>query len=105
MAGADQFEQHARLGLVLGNVGKILEDQQDEAVKPADGGLQATFVPGKLQFVDEVCGAGGQHFEADRTRASQIHGGEVALPAAGGSNSSRLAPCASQASSAATAMT
>ena len=37
---ADKFEQHAGLGLVLGDVGEIVEDQQMEPVEPADGGFE-----------------------------------------------------------------
>ncbi len=50
VAGADQLEQHARLGLILGYVGEVVEDQQVEAVEPADGRLQAEVAPGNLQL-------------------------------------------------------
>jgi len=40
VAGTDEFEQHAGLGLILGDVGEIVEDQQVEAIEPVDGGFE-----------------------------------------------------------------
>ena len=37
VAGSDQFEQHAGLGLILGDIGEIIEDQQVELVELVDG--------------------------------------------------------------------
>src|SRR6516162_6221760 len=36
VARADELEQHAGLGLVLGDVGKIIEDQKVEAIEAID---------------------------------------------------------------------
>jgi hypothetical protein len=36
VSGADEFESHVGLGLVLGNVGEISEDQQIETVEPVN---------------------------------------------------------------------
>ena len=36
VSGADQLEEHAGLGLILGDVGEILEDQEMESVEPVD---------------------------------------------------------------------
>ena len=37
---ADELEQHAGLGLVIGDIGEIVEDQEVEAIEPIDGGLE-----------------------------------------------------------------
>jgi len=41
IAGGDQLEQHTGLGLILGDIGDIVEDQQLVLVELADGGLRA----------------------------------------------------------------
>jgi hypothetical protein len=40
IAGSDQLEQHTGLGLILGDVGDIVEDQQLVLVELGDGGLK-----------------------------------------------------------------
>ena len=40
VACADELEQHAGLGLILGDVGEVIEDQQIEAIEAVDGGLE-----------------------------------------------------------------
>ncbi len=45
VAGADEFEQHAGFGLILGDIGEIVEDEQVEAVEPIDRGLQRQIAP------------------------------------------------------------
>ena len=40
VAGADEFEQHAGLGLILGDVCEVVEDEQVEFVEAADGGIR-----------------------------------------------------------------
>ena len=56
VAGADQLEEHAGLGLVLGDVGEIIEDQQVELVEPGDGGYMCvgagTVVQAKMAYSD-----------------------------------------------------
>ena len=42
VAGANQLEQHAGLGLILGDVSEVVEDQQVEAVEPVDCGFEAS---------------------------------------------------------------
>ena len=54
VAGADQFEQHAGLGLVLGDIGQIVEDQQVKAVKAVDGGFEPEIAPGDLQLLHQI---------------------------------------------------
>ena len=84
VAGADQLEQHAGLGLVLGDVGEVVEDQQVEAVEPVDGGFEVEFAARDLELLDEVGGAG----EQDACQPFSIEGeadgcSEMALSAAG----------------------
>ncbi len=40
VAGADELEQDAGLGLILGDVGEVVEDQQVEFVELGDGGFE-----------------------------------------------------------------
>ena len=67
VAGADELEQHAGLGLVLGDVGEVVEDQQVEAIEPVDGGFEAEFAARDLKLLDEIGGA-GEHAPASRSR-------------------------------------
>jgi hypothetical protein len=60
VAGTDELEQDAGLGLILADVGEVVEDQEVEAVETVDGGLEGEFAAGDLEFLDEVGGAGEQ---------------------------------------------
>ena len=64
VARSDQLEQHAGLGLVLGDVGEVVEDQQVVAVEFGDGGLERQLPPGDLQPLHEIAGSGEQHAPA-----------------------------------------
>ena len=61
VAGADQLEEHAGLGLALLDVGEVVEDQQMVLVELLDGGREPELLPRRLQLLDEVGGAGEQH--------------------------------------------
>src|SRR3546814_20007038 len=69
VAGTDQLEQHARLGLVLGDVGEIVEDQEVEVVEPVDGRFQRQLTAGNLELLDEIGGAG----DRKSTRLNSSH--------------------------------
>ena len=56
VARADELEQHAGLGLVLGDVGEVIEDQQIEAIEAIDGSLEVELAPRHLEFLDEIGG-------------------------------------------------
>src|ERR1700722_5023220 len=58
VAGADEFEENRRLGLILGDIGKIVEDQEMVFFELGDGGLEREFSSGDLQLLDEIGGAG-----------------------------------------------
>ena len=49
VAGADEFEKHAGFGLVLGDVGDVIEDQQMEFVELGNGGFESELAAGNLQ--------------------------------------------------------
>ncbi len=44
VSGADQFEEHAGLGLVLGDIGEVVQDQQVVFVELGDGGFEGKAV-------------------------------------------------------------
>src|SRR4051812_39654501 len=63
MTISDQLEQDARFGLVLGDVGEVVEDQEDEAVEPVEGGFEGEFAAGDLELLDEIAGPRHARFE------------------------------------------
>ena len=58
---ADQFEQDAGLGLILGDVGKIIEHEEVKLVELPDGGLECQLAACGLQALSEIGGASEQH--------------------------------------------
>ena len=56
VSGADQLEQHACLGLVLGDIGEVVEDQQVIFVEPGDRRFEAEIATGDLKPLHEVGG-------------------------------------------------
>ena len=64
VAGADQLEQDAGLGLVLGDIGEVVEDQQVVFIEPGDGRFEGELAAGDLQPLHEIGGAGEQHAPA-----------------------------------------
>ena len=83
VARADEFEEDARLGLVLGNVGEVVEDQEVEAVEPVDGGFEGELAAGNLELLDEVGGSGEEDLPAVLDEGEADRRGEVALAATG----------------------
>ena len=51
---ADEFEQHAGLSLVLGDVCDVVEDQQLELVELRDGAFEGEIAARLLQLLDQV---------------------------------------------------
>ncbi len=74
--------EHAGFGLILGDVGEVVEDQQMEFVELGNGGFESEFAAGNLQPLDEIGGAGEQHAPAvfDEGEAERCR--QVALAAA-----------------------
>lgn len=64
VAGGDQLEQNTGLGLILGDIGDIVEDQQLVLVELGAGGFESQRPACHLQPLDEVCGAHEQHAPA-----------------------------------------
>ena len=68
VACADEFEQHAGLGLVLGDVGQIVKNEKIEAIEAVDGRLEIELAPRHLELLDEIGGAGAERrpYSTDR---------------------------------------
>jgi hypothetical protein len=54
----DQFEQYAGFGLILGDIGDIVKDEQIVAVELCDGAFKGELASGQLQALHEIGGAG-----------------------------------------------
>src|SRR5262252_870855 len=82
IAGADELKEHTGFGLVFGDVGEVIEDQEVEFVELGDGGFEGELAASNLQPLDEIGGAGEQHPPAvfDKGKAKRCR--EVALAAA-----------------------
>ncbi len=61
VSGADQLEQDAGFGLVLGDVGEVIENDQLVFVEAGDGCLEGEFAASDLQFLDQIGGSGEEH--------------------------------------------
>jgi hypothetical protein len=83
VAGTDELEQDAGLGLILADVGEVGEDQEVEAVEAVDGGFEGEFAPRDLEFLDEVGGPGEQDPRSVLDQGEADGCGEMALAAAG----------------------
>ena len=83
VACADELEQHAGLGLVLGDVGEIVKDQELEPVETVDGGLEGQFATGDLELLDEVGGSGEEDLASVLDEGEPDRRRQVALSPAG----------------------
>ena len=57
---SDEFEEDAGLGLVLLDMGDVVEDEEVIAVEPCEHGFEGTFAAGDLHALDEIGGSGEQ---------------------------------------------
>src|SRR5215207_4426924 len=105
VAGADELEQHAGLGLVLGDIGEIIEDEEIEAVEPIDGGLEIELAAGDLELLNEVGSAVKSTRHPFSIKARPSAAPRWLFPPPGGPNRSKLAPLPNQPSPAASAVT
>lgn len=64
VAGADQLEQNAGLGLILGPVGEIVENQQVIFIEFGDRRFEHEIAARDLEFLHEVGGSDEQHAPA-----------------------------------------
>src|ERR1700678_4570124 len=83
VARADQFEQDARLRLVLGEIGEIVEDQQVIFVELGDRGFEDEIAARELKLLDEVGGSGEQHAPALFDQGQADRGREMGFSCAG----------------------
>ena len=83
VAGTDEFEEHAGFGLILGDVGEVVEDQQMVFVELGDGRFKREFAAGDLQPLDEIGRTGEQDAPAvfDESEAKRCR--QVTLAGAG----------------------
>jgi hypothetical protein len=82
VARADQFEQDARLRLVLSDIGEIVEDQQAIFVELGDRGFEDEITARELKFLHEVGGAGEQHAPALFDQGQAERGREMGFSSA-----------------------
>lgn len=92
VAGTDQLEQHAGLGLILGDVGEVVEDQEVEPVEAREGRFEGEVAPGDLELLDEVGGAGEQHLPSAFDQRQADGRGQMALSAAGRPEQEQVGP-------------
>lgn len=83
VSGTDQFEQDACFGLVLGDVGEVIENDQVVFVEAGDGGLEGKFAARDLQFLDEIGGAGEEDAPAILGEAKADGGSQMGFAASG----------------------
>jgi hypothetical protein len=61
VAGADQLEENAGFGLILGDVGEVIKDEKVIFVELVDRRLEGEITPGELQLLDEVRRSGKEN--------------------------------------------
>ena len=62
--GTDELKEDAGFGLVFGDVGEVIEDQEVVFVELGNGSFESELATGNLQSLNEICGAGEQHAPA-----------------------------------------
>src|SRR6202043_2329030 len=58
---ASILEQHARFGLILADIGDVVEDQQVILVELGERAFEGELAARDLQALDEIAGAHEQH--------------------------------------------
>src|SRR5258707_9033932 len=94
VAGADELKEHAGFGLVFGDVGDVIEDQQMEFVELGNSGFESELAAGNLQALDKIGGSGEQHAPAGFRREPNRElpkGGSFRPP--GGQTTAKWRPC------------
>ena len=80
---ADQLEQDAGLGLILGDVGEIIEHEEVKLVELPDGGLECQLAACGLQALCEIGGASELDAVAVLDESQTDGGGEMGLAGSG----------------------
>lgn len=101
----DEFEEHAGLGLVLGDVGQIIEDEQIELVELCDGGFELESRRATCIFWTRSVVRVNSTRQPFSISARPMAAARWLFPPPGGPNMRILAPLASQLSPAAMAIT
>jgi hypothetical protein len=83
VAGSDQLEQHARFGLILADIGNVVEDQQLILVKLGERVFERELAACDLQALDEIAGAHEQHAPSILDESESDGCGKMALAGAG----------------------
>jgi hypothetical protein len=83
VACTDEFEQHAGLGLILGDVSEIIKDKKIEAIETIDGRLEVELASRQLELLHEIGGPSEEDAPSvlDQGQADRCR--QVALSAAG----------------------
>jgi hypothetical protein len=89
VTGADQFEQHARFRLILGDVGEIVEDQQVILVEFGDCRFEEEIAPRDLEFPHEVRSPGEQRAPAVFDQGEAESRRQVRFSAPGGTETQK----------------
>src|ERR1700685_4220875 len=103
VAGADQLEQNAGLGLILGHIGEIVQNQQMIFVEFGDRRFECEITARDLEFCTRSVVLVNNTRQPFSTRAMPSAAARCDLPPPGGPKHKRLAPFSSQASPAAMA--
>src|SRR5690606_28769442 len=74
-----EFKQHTCFGLVFGDVGEIVENEQIELVELCDGGFELELTPCDLKLLDEIRRACKQHPPAVLNQSEADSGCEMTL--------------------------
>ena len=77
------FKQDACFGLVLGDVGEVIENDQLVFVEAGDGCLESKFAARDLQFLDQIGGAGEENAPAILDQAKADGGSQMCFAPAG----------------------
>src|SRR5205814_5537495 len=80
----DQLEQHAGFGLILGDVGDVVEDEQIVAVELGDRAFECELATSDLELLHQIGGAGNSTRHPFSTRASPRAADKWLLPPPGG---------------------
>ncbi len=83
VSGGDELEQNAGFGLVLVDVGQIVEDQEVELVELLDRRRQCELLAGNLELLNEIGGSGEENPEAVFDQSIAESGAQVRLSRAG----------------------
>jgi hypothetical protein len=80
--GADEFKEHAGFGLVLGDAGEVIEDQEVVFVELGNSDFESELATGNLQPLEKIGGAGELHAPAVFDESEAESGRKVALASA-----------------------